>query len=212
MSFYKRYGKRALDVAATGTALLVLSPLLAGVALAVALKLGRPVLFSQVRTGLNRQPFRILKFRSMIDALDASGHPLPDDQRLSSFGIKLRASSLDELPALINILRGEMSLVGPRPYVHRYLERYDPVHLRRFDVRPGLTGWAMVNGRNALSWEEKFALDMWYADHLSFALDVRIILVTVWRVIARDGVTAPGHVSMPEFIGRQQPPRDGHTL
>lgn len=201
---YASFGKRALDLAAAGTALLLLSPLLIAVATAVALKLGRPVLFKQDRTGLRQRRFQIYKFRSMLDARDANGQPLPDEARLTSFGNRLRALSLDELPALLNVVRGDMSLVGPRPLLHHYLERYDREQLRRFEVRPGLTGWAIVNGRNAISWEEKFAFDVWYVDHLSFALDIRILLRTIARVIARKDVNAEGHATMPEFMGSGQ--------
>jgi len=188
VSFYTRYGKRAFDLAAAGGALVVLSPLLLVVALLVAAKLGRPVLFRQRRTGFGRRPFDILKFRSMLDAVDAHGHALPDEERLTSFGAWLRSVSLDELPALINILRGEMSVVGPRPFVHVYEPLYSVDQARRFAVRPGLTGWAQVNGRNAIGWPEKFALDVWYVEHLGLLLDLRIITMTGLKVFARHGI------------------------
>lgn len=206
MSFYCRFGKRSFDLVASALAVVVLSPLLAAVALAVRIKLGSPVLFRQERTGFGGRPFHVLKFRSMLDARDPEGRLLSDDDRLTSFGRWLRASSLDELPALFNILRGEMSVVGPRPHVHRYLERYDAVQIRRFETRPGLTGWTAVNGRNALSWEQKFAFDVWYVDHMSFALDCRIIWMTLGKVLRREGITADQHSSMPEFMGSKRDP------
>lgn len=201
MSFYRRFGKRSFDLAASALAVIVLSPLLAGVALAVRLKLGSPVLFRQERTGLGGRAFHVLKFRSMLDARDADGALLSDEARLTPFGSWLRASSLDELPALLNILRGEMSVVGPRPHVHRYLERYDAVQIRRFETRPGLTGWTAVNGRNALTWEQKFAFDVWYVDRISFTLDCRIIWMTLGKVLRREGISADQHTTMPEFMG-----------
>lgn len=201
MSFYKRRGKRAFDVTASAAALIVLSPLLALVALAVAAKLGRPVLFRQSRTGFARRPFDILKLRSMLDAVDADGHALPDDQRLTRFGVWLRSTSLDELPGLVNILRGEMSVVGPRPFVHVYDPLYSPQQARRFDVRPGITGWAQVNGRNAIGWPEKLALDSWYVDNQSFALDLRIIAMTLRKVFVRHGINDAGGAPVLPFRG-----------
>jgi sugar transferase EpsL len=201
MSFYKAYGKRAFDLVCASAALLILAPVLLVVAVVVALRLGTPVLFSQQRTGHHRQPFFIHKFRSMTDERDERGQLLPDERRLTRFGIALRSTSLDELPALLNIIKGEMSIVGPRPFLHRYLERYNEEQLRRFEVRPGLTGWSMINGRNALTWDEKFALDLWYVDRVTFALDLKIIVRTVAKVLKREGINSDEHATMPEFIG-----------
>ncbi|MCH9646992.1 MAG: sugar transferase [Deltaproteobacteria bacterium] len=202
------WGKRALDLSAAAVALGAALPLLLGVALLVRWRLGRPVLFRQDRPGLGGATFRLFKFRTMSDARDAQGRLLPDGERLTSLGKFLRASSLDELPSLLNILRGEMSLVGPRPLLVRYLERYSPEQARRHAAKPGLTGWAQVNGRNAVSWEERFRLDVWYVDHWSFALDLKIIWLTVVKVLRREGITAQGHASMPEFEGSD--PGAGH--
>lgn len=201
MSLYRQGGKRAFDVCASLGALIVLSPLLLLLAGLVAAKLGRPVLFRQRRTGFGRQPFDILKFRSMLDAVDAQEVALPDEERLTPFGAWLRSSSLDELPGLINILRGEMSVVGPRPFVHVYEPLYSPEQARRFEVRPGITGWAQVNGRNAIGWPEKFALDGWYVRHLSFPLDLRIIRMTVAKVFARHGINDAAGAPVMPFTG-----------
>lgn len=193
--------KRLFDALVSALALLFLAvPLLALVWL-VCRKLGRPVLFRQVRPGLNGQPFEMLKFRTMTDARDASGALLPDAQRLTPFGRFLRASSLDELPELWNVLTGEMSLVGPRPLLMEYLPLYSPEQARRHEVLPGITGWAQVNGRNAISWTDKFALDVWYVDHRSLWLDVRILWLTVRKVLVRDGISAAGEATMPRFEG-----------
>ncbi len=164
-------------------------------------KLGSPVLFTQVRPGLHGKPFRMVKFRTMTDARDASGALLPDAQRLTPFGRFLRSSSLDELPELWNVLRGEMSLVGPRPLLMEYLPLYSPEQARRHEVRPGITGWAQINGRNAISWADKFALDVWYVDHRSLFLDIRILWLTVRKVLVRDGISAAGEATMPKFEG-----------
>jgi sugar transferase EpsL len=195
--------KRLFDQALTIPALILLAPVLLVVAIAVARKLGRPVLFRQTRPGLGGRPFTLYKFRTMRNATDPTGQPLPDAARLTRFGHFLRATSLDELPELVNILRGEMSLVGPRPLLMQYLDRYTPTQARRHEVRPGLTGWAQVNGRNALTWEEKFALDVWYVDHRTLALDLRILLLTAARVLRRDGIAQPGQATMQEFMGSQ---------
>lgn len=200
---YQRFGKRLLDIAASLLALVLLSPILTVTALFVRIKLGSPVLFRQQRPGLHGKPFTLLKFRTMNDARDPDGNLLPDEQRLTPFGQFLRRTSLDELPELFNVLRGEMSLVGPRPLLMQYLERYTSEQMRRHEVKPGITGWAQVNGRNALSWEEKFALDVWYVDHLSFWLDLKIILLTIWKVLRREGISQDGFATMPEFMGRQ---------
>jgi lipopolysaccharide/colanic/teichoic acid biosynthesis glycosyltransferase len=200
-TFYRRRGKRALDVVGAGSALVVLSPVLAVTALAVRRRLGSPVLFVQPRGGLDGSTFRLLKFRTMLDAVGRDGEPLPDDERMTPFGQRLRRSSLDELPELVNVLRGEMSLVGPRPLLAEYLERYSPQQARRHEVRPGITGWTQVNGRNGLTWSEKFELDVWYVDHVSLGLDLRILWRTVAAVLRREGVASDGHVTMPVFLG-----------
>ena len=193
--------KRLFDLLVTIPALLVLAPFLLLLALLVRLKLGAPVLFRQQRPGLHGKPFTLYKFRTMTDARDAQGHLLPDAQRLTAFGRFLRSSSLDELPEFFNVLKGEMSLVGPRPLLMQYLDRYTPEQARRHEVRPGITGWAQVNGRNALTWEEKFALDVWYVDHASLWLDLKIIALTVWKLLTREGISHPGEATMTEFMG-----------
>lgn len=197
----RRAIKRAIDVTAAGAVLVASAPVLAAVAVAVRKNLGSPVLFRQQRAGKDGALFTLLKFRTMRDARDASGRPRPDAERLTSFGRWLRASSLDELPQLVNVLRGDMSLVGPRPLLPQYLPRYTREQARRHEVLPGLTGWAQIKGRNALSWEDKFALDVWYVDHWSLALDLRILLATVGKVLARSGVSAAGEATMAEFMG-----------
>ncbi len=199
--FYRRRGKRLFDLALTVPALLVLSPLLGALALLVRWQLGAPVLFRQQRPGLHGRPFILYKFRTMTEDRDAEGRLLPDDQRLTAFGRFLRSTSLDELPELFNVLRGEMSLVGPRPLLMAYLERYTPTQRRRHEVRPGLTGWAQINGRNALDWPQRLALDVWYVDHLSFALDLRIMLITLVKMWRREGISEPGQATMREFQG-----------
>lgn len=193
--------KRAFDVVMATVALLLLSPVIAIVALSIALSIGRPVLFRQMRPGMGGKPFRMVKFRTMRDAHDASGRPLPDAERITPLGAFLRRTSLDELPELYNVLTGDMSLVGPRPLLMAYLDRYSPTEARRHEVRPGVTGWAQINGRNALSWPEKFALDIWYVDNRSFWLDLRILARTIRKVLVRDGVSAAGEATMPEFLG-----------
>jgi sugar transferase EpsL len=200
-SLYRLGGKRALDLALTVPGLLVLSPVLGMVGLLVRRQHGAPVLFRQARPGQGGQLFTLLKFRTMTDQRDAQGALLPDDQRLTAFGQFLRRTSLDELPELVNVLRGDMSLVGPRPLLTQYLDRYSPEQARRHEVRPGITGWAQINGRNALSWEEKFALDVWYVDHASFWLDLKILALTMWKVLRREGISQDGHATMPEFLG-----------
>jgi lipopolysaccharide/colanic/teichoic acid biosynthesis glycosyltransferase len=200
--------KRVFDLVTAGGALLLLSPLLLALSAVIAIKLGRPILFRQERTGFGRKPFHIIKFRSMLDAVDEDGRVLPDEERLTPFGRKLRDWSLDELPGLINIVRGEMSVVGPRPFVHVYNELYSPEQARRFEVRPGITGWAQINGRNAISWPEKFALDVWYVDNRSFALDLRIILTTIGRVFKRHGINSEQAATMPRFWGETAMPGD----
>lgn len=193
--------KRAFDILVAGSALIVFSMPLLLLALLVRVKLGSPVLFRQLRPGLHDKPFRMMKFRTMTEARDANGNLLPDADRLTAFGRFLRATSLDELPELINVLKGDMSLVGPRPLLMAYLDCYTPEQRRRHEVRPGVTGWAQVHGRNAIGWEEKFALDVWYVDNWSFGLDVKILWMTVLSVVRRDGISAGGHATMPEFTG-----------
>lgn len=198
---YRRYGKRLLDLAITVPALLGLAPLLLIVALMVRLKLGTPILFRQQRPGLSQQPFTLIKFRTMKDDCDAQGNLLPDSERLTSFGKFLRSTSMDELPELINVLKGEMSLVGPRPLLMHYLELYTPEQMRRHEMRPGLTGWAQINGRNMLTWEDKFSLDIWYVDHQSLSVDLKIILLTFWKIFKREGVRQPGQATAEPFKG-----------
>ena len=193
--------KRLFDFFAASVALLIFSiPLLALIWL-VKRKLGSPVFFVQTRPGLHGKPFRMFKFRTMTDARDAQGHLLPDAERLTSFGRFLRASSLDELPELINILKGDMSLVGPRPLLMEYLPLYNARQAKRHDVRPGLTGWAQINGRNALSWEEKFESDVWYVENRNFWLDLKIIFLTIKKVLVREGISAAGEATMSKFTG-----------
>ena len=198
---YKKNGKRLLDLALTSTALICLSPVLAAVAVLVRLKLGSPILFRQQRPGLRARPFMMMKFRTMTDARDASGELLPDAERLPPFGQFLRSTSLDELPELINVLKGEMSLVGPRPLLMRYLDRYTPEQMNRHEVPPGITGWAQVNGRNAISWEKKFELDVWYVEHCSFWLDIKVLWMTVLKVVKRADINQQGQATQSEFLG-----------
>ena len=193
--------KRAFDIAASASALLVLSPVLAITAHKVKKELGSPVLFRQTRPGLHGKPFEMIKFRTMKDATDKEGNALPDSERLTDFGKKLRASSLDELPELWNVLKGDMSLVGPRPLLMEYLPLYNAEQAKRHNVRPGVTGYAQVNGRNSLSWEDKFKLDTWYVEHQSFLLDLKILLKTVKKVIIKDGISAEGEATMTKFTG-----------
>lgn len=183
-------------------ALLLLSPVLFMVMLLVRTKLGSPVLFAQQRPGLGGRVFRIYKFRTMTDARGADGELLSDSERLTRFGALLRSTSLDELPELWNVLKGDMSLVGPRPLLVEYLDRYTPEQARRHEVRPGITGWAQVNGRNALSWEDRFELDVWYVENRSLLLDVKILAMTVWTVLRREGISSAGEATMSEFLGR----------
>jgi sugar transferase EpsL len=200
-SFYTRHVKRWLDVALAGAALVVLSPLIGVTALAVRFRLGSPVLFRQERPGLGGIPFTLLKFRTMTDARDAAGQLLPDADRLPPFGRFLRSTSLDELPELLNVLRGDMSLVGPRPLLMRYLERYQSDQARRHEVPPGITGWAQVRGRNRLSWEQKFEHDVWYVDHRCFRLDLEILGLTLLNVLKRKGISQEGQATAQEFMG-----------
>jgi len=196
--------KRIFDVAVSSVLLILLSPILLLIGGLAYIKLGRPVLFHQVRPGKNCRPFRMIKFRTMRDAMGPDGHPLPDAQRLTPFGQFLRATSLDELPELWNVFKGDMSLVGPRPLLMEYLPLYDKQQARRHQVRPGITGWAQVNGRNAITWKEKFELDVWYVDHRSLWLDIKIIFMTIKKVLARDGINAEGEATTTRFRGNRQ--------
>lgn len=195
--------KRALDIVGAAGVLVLLGPYMMFITLLIRIKLGRPVLFRQTRPGKKGHPFTLLKFRSMSDTRGVDGALAPDQDRLTPFGLWLRATSSDELPALFNVLRGEMSLVGPRPLLMEYLDRYTPEQARRHEIRPGITGWAQIKGRNALIWEEKFRLDIWYVDNRSLWLDLKILAITMARVLRRDGISADGHVTMPEFRGRR---------
>ena len=201
--------KRIFDLILTSLGLILLSPFILLTALCVAIFLGTPVLFRQQRPGYKGRPFFIYKFRTMTDASDSTGNLLPDAQRLTRLGSFLRALSLDEFPEFLNILRGEMSLVGPRPLLMEYLERYSPEQMRRHDTYPGLTGWAQVNGRNAITWGDKFALDVWYVEHWSFWLDIKIILLTLWKVIKREGISQPGQATTEYFMGNPNDNRPG---
>ena len=193
--------KRLLDIVGALLGLLLLSPVFLGITLAVRRRMGPPALFSQLRAGLGGRPFRLYKFRSMTDARDGDGSLLPDADRLTPLGIFLRRTSLDELPQLWNVLCGAMSLVGPRPLLLEYVPLYDERQRKRLSVRPGITGWAQINGRNALTWEEKFELDVWYVEHRSLRLDLKILAATAWKVLRREGISAPGAATMPPFRG-----------
>ncbi len=196
--------KRAFDIVFSAGWLIGFSPLLLVVAILVRLKLGSPVLFVQERPGLRAKPFRMVKFRTMTDERDAAGELLPDEQRLTSFGKFLRSTTLDEFPEMWNVLVGDMSVVGPRPLLMRYVSRYSPFQARRMEAKPGVTGWAQVNGRNSLTWEEKFALDVWYVDHRTFWLDMRIVVMTFFKVFARSGINSDKAATMEEFRGSGQ--------
>lgn len=196
--------KRLFDIVASLLGLLLLSPVILFVAWQIRRKLGKPVLFRQVRPGVGGHPFEMIKFRTMRDAVDANGNALPDVERMTSFGNFLRSTSLDELPELWNVLKGDMSLVGPRPLLMEYLPLYSVEQYRRHELRPGVTGWAQVNGRNALSWEEKFELDVWYVDNRSFWLDLKIILMTLKKVFVREGISADGEATMSKFTGSEK--------
>lgn len=193
--------KRLFDIVASFFGLLILSPVIAIIAWQIKRKLGSPVLFRQQRPGLNGKAFTMVKFRTMRDAIDKNGNPLPDSERITAFGNFLRSTSLDELPELWNVLKGEMSLVGPRPLLMEYLPLYNQEQMRRHEARPGVTGWAQINGRNAISWEEKFKLDVWYVDNQSFWLDIKILFLTVKKVFIRDGISAEGEATMSKFTG-----------
>ncbi|KOY31187.1 sugar transferase [Vibrio parahaemolyticus] len=196
--------KRLFDFFASLFGLILLSPIIVLVAWKIRKNLGSPVLFRQTRPGLNGKPFEMVKFRTMKDAVDAQGNPLPDSERMTPFGDKLRNSSLDELPELWNVLKGEMSLVGPRPLLMQYLPLYSKEQARRHEVRPGVTGWAQINGRNAISWEDKFKLDVWYVDNRNLWLDIKILFLTVKKVFVKEGISADGHVTIEPFTGQSK--------
>lgn len=196
-----KFFKRLFDIVASASGLIFLSPVFLIFIYLIRKNLGEPVFFTQERPGKDGKPFKMIKFRSMRDAVDKDGNPLPDSERLTPFGKKLRATSLDELPELWNVLKGDMSLVGPRPLLMSYLPLYNEFQYRRHEMRPGVTGWAQVNGRNALSWDEKFAHDIWYIDHYSFWLDMKILFLTVKKVFIKEGISAEGEATMPYFTG-----------
>ena len=200
--------KRLLDIVIASSALVLLSPVYAFVAYKVRKNLGSPVLFRQVRPGLNGKPFEMIKFRSMKDAVDAQGNPLPDRERLTPFGQMLRSSSLDEMPELWNVIKGDMSIVGPRPLLMEYLPLYNQQQAKRHNVRPGITGYAQVNGRNAISWEKKFELDTWYVENRSLWLDFKIMLKTVQKVLSKDDISAEGEATISKFTGTSEPKDD----
>ena len=193
--------KRFIDIIGATAGLMFFSPILAIAALLILLRMGAPILFRQIRPGLQGRPFQMIKFRTMLDATDRNGNPLPDAERLTGLGKYLRSTSIDELPGLWNVLKGEMSLVGPRPLLMEYLPLYSPEQSRRHQVRPGVTGWAQINGRNALSWDDKFALDVWYVDNQSLGLDAKILWLTMRKVVKRDGISADGEATMSRFTG-----------
>jgi lipopolysaccharide/colanic/teichoic acid biosynthesis glycosyltransferase len=204
MTFYRRLGKRVLDLGLAVPALVVLAPVGLVVGALIRLELGGPVLFRQSRPGRDGQIFEVIKFRSMSNARGADGELLPDEERVTPFGNRLRRLSLDELPTLWNVVRGDMSLIGPRPLLVQYLDRYTPEQRRRHDVLPGITGWAQVNGRNTISWEAKFEHDVWYVENVSLGADLRILLRTATQVLGRRGISAEGHATMPEFTGSHE--------
>jgi sugar transferase EpsL len=193
--------KRLFDLAVTIPSVIILSPIFVLIGFFVRMKIGSPVLFKQARPGLHGKPFTIYKFRTMTDKRDEDGNLLPDGKRLTRLGRFLRMTSMDELPELYNVIKGNMSIVGPRPLLMRYLDRYTPEQARRHEVRPGITGWAQVNGRNAISWEDKFKLDVWYVDNMSFWLDMKIIAMTIWKILKREGINQPGHATAEKFKG-----------
>ncbi len=207
--FYRCIGKRILDLGIAIPGIIILAPIIALLAILVRLKLGKPVIFNQTRPGYKGNPFTIYKFRTMLDVYDEQGELLAASNRLTPFGRLLRSSSLDELPELLNILKGEMSVVGPRPLRMHYLPLYSPEQARRHDVKPGMTGWAQVNGRNSITWKKRFELDVWYVDHLSFWLDLKIIFLTVVAVIRREGISAEGCATIYPFTGST---RDGDDI
>ena len=193
--------KRLVDILASFVGIILLTPVFLLVAFLIRKNLGSPVIFSQIRSGIDGKPFKMYKFRSMKNAIDTSGNPLPDAERLTPFGQKLRSTSLDELPELWNVLKGDMSLVGPRPLLMEYLPLYDKEQYRRHEMRPGITGWAQINGRNAISWEDKFKLDVWYVDNQSLKLDFKILLLTIKKVFIKEGISSSGEVTTSKFTG-----------
>ncbi|GKZ04405.1 UDP-galactose phosphate transferase [Paraclostridium bifermentans] len=197
----QKFIKRTIDVLASSIGLVLLSPILVIVAILVRIKLGSPIFFTQNRVGKDGEIFKMIKFRTMLDATDKWGEPLPDEERLTSFGKLLRSTSLDELPELINVLKGDMSLVGPRPLLVEYIELYSEEQFRRHEVRPGITGWAQVNGRNTLAWDERFKMDVDYVDSQDLAFDIKILFLTVFKVLKRDGISQDGNVTMEKFDG-----------
>ncbi len=200
---YKTCGKRLLDLILASIGLIILSPIFAITALAVRFKLGSPIIYSQRRPGHNAVPFTLYKFRTMTNAKDNDGNLLPDFERITPLGKFLRSTSLDELPELWNVIKGDMSLVGPRPLLMEYLDKYTPQQARRHEAKPGITGWAQINGRNTLSWEERFKMDVWYIENQSFWLDLKILFLTLWKVLNREGIHEPGHVTMTKFSGSE---------
>lgn len=193
--------KRTIDIVCSGLGLIVLSPILLITAVLIRIKLGSPIFFTQDRLGKDGKVFKMIKFRTMLDAVDKWGEPLPDEERMTSFGQLLRSTSIDELPELINVFKGDMSLVGPRPLLVEYKELYSPEQFRRHEVRPGITGWAQVNGRNTLGWSERFKLDVEYVDNYNIFMDIKILFMTVLKVVKRDGISQEGHVTMEKFKG-----------
>jgi len=200
--------KRLFDIFVSGCGLILFLPILTVVAILIRIKLGTPIFFKQIRPGSDGKSFELIKFRTMLDAVGRNGNQLPDDQRMTPFGQMLRSTSLDELPELWNVLKGDMSLVGPRPLLTEYLPLYSKEQKRRHEVRPGITGWAQVNGRNSLSWDERFRLDVWYVDNQSFCLDLKILFLTVKKVLVRDGISADGEATMSKFIGQSHKVED----
>ena len=198
-----KFFKRLFDIVASASGLIFLSPVFLILIYLIRKNLGEPVFFTQERPGKDGKPFKMIKFRSMRDAVDKDGNPLPDSERLTPFGKKLRATSLDELPELWNVLKGDMSLVGPRPLLMSYLPLYNEFQNRRHEMKPGVTGWAQVNGRNAISWDEKFAHDVWYIDNFSFWLDIKILFLTVKKIFVKEGISAEGEATMPYFTGNK---------
>lgn len=196
--------KRILDFTASGILLVMLSPVILAVALLVRLKMGSPVFFCQTRPGLHARPFVMYKFRTMLNTRDEEGNLLPDKERLTDIGKIIRKLSLDELPELYNVFKGDMSLVGPRPLLMEYLPHYTAMQARRHEARPGITGWAIIHGRNAIDWDDKFRLDVWYVDHQSLWLDLKILAITAWKVLRREGISFPGHETMPRFRGEER--------
>ncbi len=201
---YPNYTKRLFDLVVAAPLLILLSPVLVLIGFFVRMRIESPVLFRQVRPGLHGRPFAIYKFRTMTDERDEDGNLLPDGERLTRIGHFLRKTSMDELPELFNVLKGDMSLVGPRPLLMQYLDRYTPEQARRHEVKPGITGWAQVNGRNAITWEQKFEYDVWYVDNQSLRLDMKVLALTIWKILKREGISQPGHATMEEFKGITQ--------